>query len=464
MPPDQDKLRQRNNHRLSTLDDTPLEAEQDGRSSTIGGIAPNEIVIDGVIYDIQDFDHPGGDTIHIFGGNDVTAHYKMIHPHHSSRQVEKMMRVGKVADYSNEYTFESDFGKEMKEEVFKIVKRGKEFGTYGYFARAVFYICLFFGLQCLWVVQGTSFPLAIAYGVAHALIGLNVQHDANHGAASRKTWINDLFGWGADFIGGSKYLWMEKHWTHHVFTNHPEKDPDGLSAEPFLLFNNYPNGSPKRKAMHAYQSFYSILVLSGYWISSVFCFAEVYDLQDRGARGVGVSFPSSFVASRGKYSLAMRILYHVTNIIIPLVKDFSWMTVAHIYVLGVAGSLTLGLLFTLSHNFESAERDPTASLKATGEPVCWYKAQVETSSTYGGFISGSLTGGLNFQVEHHLFPRMSSAWYPFIAPTVREICKKHGVKYVYYPWVWQNMASTIKYTHAMGNVSHLKHNPFKGET
>jgi fatty acid desaturase len=132
--------------------------------------------------------------------------------------------------------------------------------------------------------------------------------------------------------------------------------------------------------------------------------------------------------------------------------------------MGIAGSLALGLLFTLSHNFENADRDPTKSVRETGEPVCWFKAQVQTSSTYGGILAGWLTGGLNFQVEHHLFPRMSSAWYPYIAPTVREICKKHGVNYTYYPWVWQNLYSTLKYTHEVGNGSHWKNNPFKGET
>ena len=137
---------------------------------------------------------------------------------------------------------------------------------------------------------------------------------------------------------------------------------------------------------------------------------------------------------------------------------------AHINVMGIGGSLTLGLLFTLSHNFENVDRDPTnLNLSETQEPVCWFKSQVETSSTYGGMISGWLTGGLNFQVEHHLFPRMSSAWYPFIAPKVREICKKHGVRYVYYPWLLQNMYSTLKYTHEVGIGSHWKDNPFKGE-
>merc|ERR1711953_1420449 len=80
-----------------------------------------------------------------------------------------------------------------------------------------------------------------------------------------------------------------------------------------------------------------------------------------------------------------------------------------------------------------------------------------------GFIAGALTGGLNFQVEHHLFPRMSSAWYPYIAPTVRRICKKHGVKYAYYPWVHQNLISTVKYVHQAGTASNWANgNPYSG--
>jgi fatty acid desaturase len=253
------------------------------------------------------------------------------------------------------------------------------------------------------------------------------------------------------------------HTQHHAYTNHNERDPDGFAAEPLILFNDYKLGSPKRTAMHAFQGFYVVFVLAGYWISSVFNFAEVWDLQDRGAKNVGVKLDNAWIASRAKFAFSLRVLYHLTNVVTPLYKNFSWATVWHINVMGIAGSLALGLLFTLSHNFENADRDPTEEARKTGEPVCWFKAQVETSSTYGGLISGWLTGGLNFQVEHHLFPRMSSAWYPSIAPTVRRVCKKHGVKYAYYPWLWQNMISTLKYTHAMGNGSHWKNNPFKGE-
>merc|ERR1712151_1069454 len=143
------------------------------------------------------------------------------------------------------------------------------------------------------------------------------------------------------------------------------------------------------------------------------------------------------------------------------------MGIGHILLMGAVESLVLSGLFALSHNFMHSDRDPTKDYREKGNQVCWFKAQVETSSTYGGAISGYLTGGLNFQVEHHLFPRMSSAWYPYIAPTVREVCKKHGVKYAYYPWIWQNFASTFKYVNEVGNASHfMEHfmdNPLSGK-
>ena len=237
-------------------------------------------------------------------------------------------------------------------------------------------------------------------------------------------------------------------------------DPDGLAAEPFLLFNP----PAERSWLHRFQALYFVVVLSGYWLSAVLDFPTIYHLQDPGALKVGIRMDNEWIASKRKYAIGLRMLYFLCNIIIPLYHDFSWTTVAQINVMGISGSLALGLLFTLSHNFEGADRDPTRAVRETGEPVCWFKAQVETSSTYGGFVSGCLTGGLNFQVEHHLFPRMSSAWYPYIAPKVREICRKHGVNYAYYPYVWQNFLATIKYVHQVGNGTYLEGNPFKGET
>jgi fatty acid desaturase (delta-4 desaturase) len=231
-----------------------------------------------------------------------------------------------------------------------------------------------------------------------------------------------------------------------------------------ILFNDYEPGHPKRASIHNFQSLYYAFVLAGYWLSSVFN-PQVIDLRHPGSTEIGITWENDYVYKSRKYAIGLRILYIFTNIVAPFLNQgFSWTVFAQIQVMGVASSLTLAVLFALSHNFEHADRDPTYSTRKNGEPICWFKSQVETSSTYGSFISGYVTGGLNFQVEHHLFPRMSSAWYPYIAPTVREICKKHGVKYTYYPWVHQNLISTIKYLHQTGTGSNWAHgNPYSGE-
>jgi fatty acid desaturase len=197
-----------------------------------------------------------------------------------------------------------------------------------------------------------------------------------------------------------------KHYLqHHAYTNHNEKDPDGFAAEPFVLFN--PSGGSQRRLVHAYQAFYLVAVLSVYWASAVFDLPMIWNLQDGGAVRVGMRLDNSWIGSRRVYAITLRAFYFLCNIVLPLYNDFSFSTFGHIWIMGAAGSLTLGCLFTLSHNFEGAERDPTQGTRETGEPTDWFISQVETSSTYGGFISGCLTGGLNFQVEHHLFPRIS---------------------------------------------------------
>jgi acyl-lipid (7-3)-desaturase (Delta-4 desaturase) len=365
----------------------------------------------------------------------------------------------------NRYSFDSPFAQELKSEIFKIVRRGHEFGTFGWYFRAIVYLSIFFYFHYLWAFGsiGPTVALAIVYGISKAMVGMNVQHDANHGASSKNPAINDFFGLGADWIGGSKWLWMEQHWTHHSYTNHPEKDPDAFGAEPFLLFSDYPLGHPKRTWFHRYQVFFYLFVLAGYWLSSVFN-PEILDLKQRGAMGVGLRMDNDFIKSRRKYAIFWRIYYIATNVVLPFYRfGFTSQMFGLIMLMGASESLALAVLFSLSHNFINSDRDPLTSSKKAGEPVCWYKTQVETSCTYGGFLAGCFTGGLNFQVEHHIVPRMSSAYYPYIAPKIREICAKHNVRYVYYPWVWQNFISTLKYINVAGTGDHWLTNPLSGK-
>jgi len=354
----------------------------------------------------------------------------------------------------------------LKREIFKIVPYGREFGTPGFFSRAIFYCLLLLTLQSIWCYYGSSWALAVALGISKAFIGLNVQHDANHGAASKNFFWNDVLGYGADFIGGSKILWLAQHWTHHAYTNHASMDPDSFSAEPMLLFNDYHPNSVKRMFYHKFQGAYFMLVLSFYWASSVFN-PQIIDLKQRGAEFVGIKMENDYIEDRKPLSHFIRLLYIFMNCVTPFLHHGLCLSaLGHIWLMGTVESLFLSTLFACSHNFELVDRDPTKSFRETGEPVCWYKSQVETSSTYGSFIAGYLTGGLNHQVEHHLFPRMCSAWYPYIRPTVQRVCKKHGVRYVYYPWIITNLISLVKYMHAAGNGTRwtdILENPYTGD-
>ena len=69
---------------------------------SLKGLTGNEIAIEGVIYDIAEFPHPGGNVIKFFGGNDVTVQYKMIHPYHTVKHMKKMKVVGRACDYETE--------------------------------------------------------------------------------------------------------------------------------------------------------------------------------------------------------------------------------------------------------------------------------------------------------------------------------------------------------------------------
>jgi acyl-lipid (7-3)-desaturase (Delta-4 desaturase) len=102
MAPDADKLRQRSATKSAVDEATQPTYNNEVRIATVKSIQPTEVVIDGAIYDISNFDHPGGESIHIFGGNDVTVQYKMIHPYHTDKHLEKMKLVGTIPGYSSE--------------------------------------------------------------------------------------------------------------------------------------------------------------------------------------------------------------------------------------------------------------------------------------------------------------------------------------------------------------------------
>jgi fatty acid desaturase (delta-4 desaturase) len=120
--------------------------------------------------------------------------------------------------------------------------------------------------------------------------------------------------------------------------------------------------------------------------------------------------------------MALYITHIGAFYVLPLLFHFSWSTLLLCHMRDVITSLILTMLFMLSHNAEPIKRYPTHN-------QCWYTMQVETSCTYGNGIAGALSGGLNYQIEHHLFPRVCSTHYPALSPLIRAVCARHNVAY-----------------------------------
>ena len=120
------------------------------------------------------------------------------------------------------------------------------------------------------------------------------------------------------------------------------------------------------------------------------------------------------------------------------------------------GGIYLGVNFIISHNFEgvlnnSANTANTANA-ANAATTDWAVSQIESSSTVRGRLLGFFHGGLNYQIEHHLFPRISHVHYYKMKPVIQEWCKKHNVKYNYYNSLQSNIYSCYKYLELQGKL------------
>jgi len=152
-------------------------------------------------------------------------------------------------------------------------------------------------------------------------------------------------------------------------------------------------------------------------------------------------------------ALGFRGVFFVRFYIAPLYLYPSLHTVACQLLCLAIGGMYLGVNFIISHNYEGVKTVLQHSDRSKHVKKDWAYEQVETSSTVGGRALGFLHGGLNYQIEHHLFPRISHVHYHKLAPVVREWCKENKLRYAYYPTLYSNVVSCYKYLDQLGNAS-----------
>jgi linoleoyl-CoA desaturase len=302
-------------------------------------------------------------------------------------------------------------------------------GNYHLYIKAV----ILFALYILPFVAIFVFDLSIFWtlacyflmGAGKAGLGFNVMHDSNHGSFSEKKWLNNLFSYTMDMVGGNAVAWKIQHnILHHTYTNVYGHDED-IHDKPFLRLS--PEG--KWSKYHKFQHYYAILLYGMATLSwvSVKDFRQMAIYRKEGLlEKIGVKPTAVYI------NLVIgKVLYLFAFIALPLIiGHHSW----YIYIIGffimhfVAGLITT-LVFQLAHVVE--ETDFIKPDEENHLENSWAIHQLLTTSNFApkNSILGWYIGGLNYQIEHHLFPQISHVHYAGIAPIVRKTALEFNIPY-----------------------------------
>jgi linoleoyl-CoA desaturase len=276
------------------------------------------------------------------------------------------------------------------------------------------------------VMSGLLPPLGdllavMALGFCLACIGFNVGHDAIHGAYAARPWVNTLMSWTFQAKGAASYTWAISHnVTHHTYTNMPGHDGD-IEPGDFMRFHT----AHPAKPIHRYQHFYAWFLYC--FTSLVWVYTKDFQQVMRKNPRTGKRPPPSAVAS----VIASKV-FHAGLLMVPpiLFLDYApWQLALGYLAMHAVGGFTLAVVFQLAHVVEGPVA-PSAGLNGSMQDS-WAEHQMRTTANFarGSFLSQFVCGGLNHQVEHHLFPRICHVHYPALAPLVLETAKEFGLPY-----------------------------------
>jgi len=301
------------------------------------------------------------------------------------------------------------------------------------------YGALVFFAQTWW----QALSLSMLLGLVAAEIGFNIQHDAGHQAYSDRPWVNKLMGMTLDLMGGSSYIWHWKHGVfHHTYTNITQHDAD-LDIGIFGRFTP----SHRRFSFHRWQHYYLWLL---YGLVAIRW--QLYDdFRDALTGRIG---EQSYPRPKGwdlVIFFAGKTIFFTLAFGIPLLFHPIWVVLFFYGIAAIVLGLVLSVVFQLAHVVEAAEFPlPEGTTGHIDRP--WAEHQVETTVNFSRHnpVLSWLLGGLNFQIEHHLFPRICHVNYPAISPLVKETCLEFGVPYAEHTSFYAGMVSHFRWLRQMG--------------
>jgi linoleoyl-CoA desaturase len=284
---------------------------------------------------------------------------------------------------------------------------------------------------------------AISLGLSIAGVGMSVQHDANHGAYSRHGAINRIFGATLDVMGVCSFIWRPKHnIAHHTFTNVKGIDYD-------LDFGVLARLSPEqpRRRWHRYQHLY-LWFFYGFLLPKWVFFDDIVIVRKR-LIGLHKLPPPDRRAMVG--FVVWKIFFVGWALVVPALFHPIWQVLLFHFLAAFTLGATLGTVFQLAHCVGDAEF-PAPVAHGLRMPTDFAVHQLATTVDFAP-KSAFLTwfcGGLNFQVEHHLFPKVCHLHYPALARIVAAAARRHGLRHRAHPTFAGALVAHFQHLRAMG--------------
>jgi linoleoyl-CoA desaturase len=265
----------------------------------------------------------------------------------------------------------------------------------------------------------------LVMSVGLAGIGLSVMHDANHGAYSRRPWINTLLGYSLNMVGANSFNWkMQHNVLHHTYTNVHDEDED-IGSRGVLRFTPH----SQWKKMHRYQCIYAWFLYGMMTLAWMFVKDFVRIVRYHKS---GLAKRHNAVISREWFILIFTKLFYVSYIVvIPILFSplLWWQVLLGVFLMHYITGFILAIIFQPAHVIEGTEfplPDDNNQLENN-----WAIHQLLTTTNFGNKSRwfSWYVGGLNFQIEHHLFPGVCHVHYRKIAGIVRTTALEFGLPY-----------------------------------
>lgn len=309
------------------------------------------------------------------------------------------------------------------------------------------FIAIFFVPVSIWIYLLAS----VVIGIGMAGVGMNVMHDGNHGSYSTKNWLNKIMGGSIYILAGNVYNWQVQHNVlHHTYTNIPGHDED-LDAGRVIRFTK----DAKWYSFHKFQHYYSIFLYGLLTIN--WCLTT--DFKQMGAylkRKLSYgNTPNPKTLWTGL--VISKIVYFNFWIVLPLIFGTAswWVILLGFFIMHYTAGLILSVVFQLAHIIDDTI-NPSPNENGEMENT-WAIHQLFTTVNFApkNWIVNYYTGGLNHQIEHHIFPNISHIHYDKIAEIVKQTAIECSLPYFEYKTMRSAVIAHFKHLKELGQKPQL---------